>query len=142
MIRRLDHVAVAVRSTEAALKHFRDHLGLRVVASDEPPEAAVRLTYLDVGNGYLQLVEPLDDRSPIAEWLADHGEGLHHICFAVDDVPAALRELAPDCGSQSLSSGRGRPAAFVDELLGGVRIELTSFDHAADVDGQSGFLAS
>ena len=45
--------------TEAALRHFRDRVGLRVVAVDEPPEVPVRLTYLDLGNTYLQLVEPL-----------------------------------------------------------------------------------
>ena len=60
MIRRLDHVAVAVKDSEAALLHFRDRLGLRVAAVDEPPESAVRLTYLDLGNTWLQLVEPLD----------------------------------------------------------------------------------
>ena len=51
----------------------------------------MRLTYLDAGNAFLQLVEPLDPASALATWLDEHGEGLHHICFGVDDVPAAAR---------------------------------------------------
>ena len=70
MIRRLDHVAVAVADTDAALAYFRDHLGLAVVAVDFPPEVPVKLTYLDLGNTYLQLVEPLDPDHALAAWLA------------------------------------------------------------------------
>ena len=95
MIRRLDHVAVAVKDTEAALAHFRDHLGLEVVAVDYPPEIPVRLTYLDLGNASLQLVEPLTDDHPLADWLAANGDGLHHICFGVDDVLAELERIGP-----------------------------------------------
>ena len=79
MIRRLDHIAVVVSDTEQALLHFRDRLGLRVAAVDEPPEVPVRLTYLDLGNTYLQLVEPLDPGHATAVWLAENGEGLHHV---------------------------------------------------------------
>jgi methylmalonyl-CoA/ethylmalonyl-CoA epimerase len=127
VLRRLDHVAVAVRDTDAALRHFRDTLGLHVVAVDEPPEIPVRLTYLDAGNTYLQLVEPLDGESAVARWLAERGEGLHHLCFEVDDLAAALERLRPDGQSQApLGSGRGRPTGFVaGEPPHGVPIELT-----------------
>lgn len=127
MIRRLDHVGIVVRNTEVALTHFRDRLGLPIVAVDEPPEVPVLLTYLDMGNAYLQLVEPLDDESPIAQWLDEHGEGIHHICFAVDDLLATLDEMRPsDAAQPPMGSGRGFPAAFIaGEPLHGVRIECT-----------------
>lgn len=127
MIRRLDHVGIVVRDTEVALTHFRDRLGLSVVAVDEPPEMPVHLTYLDMGNAYLQLVEPLDDDSPIAQWMEEYGEGLHHICFAVDDLLETLKNMRPVGTAQSpLGSGRGYPAAFLaGEPLHGVRIECT-----------------
>jgi methylmalonyl-CoA/ethylmalonyl-CoA epimerase len=126
-LRRLDHVAVVVRDTDAALRHFRDTLGLRVAAVDEPPEIAVRLTYLDLGNAYLQLVEPLDGETAVARWLADRGEGLHHLCFEVGDLASALERLRPDGEAQpTLGSGRGRPTGFVaGEPPHGVPIELT-----------------
>jgi methylmalonyl-CoA/ethylmalonyl-CoA epimerase len=135
MIRRLDHVAVLVGDTEAALAHFRDHLGLKVVAVDEPPEVPVRLTYLDLGNAWLQLVEPLDPDHPVARWQREHGDGLHHICFGVDDVEAELARIGdPSLPVPPLGSGRGRPAGFTaGDPPHGVRIECTLFDAATDL---------
>lgn len=135
MIRRLDHVAVAVKDTEAALAHFRDHLGLEVVAVDYPPEIPVRLTYLDLGNASLQLVEPLTDDHPLADWLAANGDGLHHICFGVDDVLAELERIGPTGAPvPPLGSGRGRPAGFpAGAPAHGTRIECTVFDPLEDL---------
>ncbi len=139
MIRRLDHVAVAVRNTDAALTYFRDSLGLAVVAVDYPPEIPARLTYLDLGNTWLQLVEPLTADHPLATWLGEHGDGLHHICLGVDDVQEELRRLAPGAPAPPLASGRGRPAGFVaGDVHHGVRIECTVFK--ADEDLASGML--
>jgi methylmalonyl-CoA/ethylmalonyl-CoA epimerase len=130
VIRRLDHVAVAVRDTEAALTHFRDRLGLLVAAVDEPPEVPVRLTYLDLGNTWLQLVEPLDPAHPLAAWLEANGDGLHHICLGVDDVECELLRIGPPgVPVPPLGSGRGRPAGFpAGDPPYGVRIECTAFD--------------
>jgi methylmalonyl-CoA/ethylmalonyl-CoA epimerase len=134
MIRRLDHVAVAVKDTETALLHFRDRLGLRVAAVDEPPEVPVRLTYLDLGNTWLQLVEPLDPAHPLAAWLEANGDGLHHICLGVDDVECELLRIGrPGLPVPPIGSGRGRPAGFpAGEPPHGVRIECTAFDPAQD----------
>jgi methylmalonyl-CoA/ethylmalonyl-CoA epimerase len=135
MIKRLDHVAVLVADTETALLHFRDHLGLTVVAVDEPPEVPVRLTYLDLGNAWLQLVEPLDPEHPLAAQLKEDGEGLHHICLGVDDVEAERRRIGPaGVEPPPLGSGRGRPAGFPGgEPAHGVRIECTVFDQDQDL---------
>jgi methylmalonyl-CoA/ethylmalonyl-CoA epimerase len=125
--RQLDHVAVVVADTERALRYFRDGLGLAVIAVDEPPPpaSAVRLTYLDAGSVTIQLVEPLDEVSGVAAWLAEHGEGLHHICFASDDVADEIRSLAGETPFV-MGSGRGRPAAFLPgDPRHGVPIEFT-----------------
>ena len=74
-LRRLDHVAVAVRDTDEALRYFGDRLGLRVTRSEEIPSPHVRLTYLDAGNAYIQLVEPLDADGVLSRWLDENGEG-------------------------------------------------------------------
>lgn len=143
MIRALDHVAVVVADTEAALRHFRDRVGLEVVAVDEPPEVPVRLTYLDLGNTYLQLVEPLDPTHPLAAWLESHGEGLHHICFGVDDVEEAVASLSDPGTEVVLGSGRGRASAFVtSDAANGVVVELTGFDAETDVDAAPGYLGT
>lgn len=142
-LRRLDHVAVVVRDTEAALAFYRDRLGLRVHSSEELEPLGVRLTYLDAGNAFVQLVEPLDGASAVAAWLAEHGEGLHHICFGVDDVAAAVETLSDPGAEVVLGSGRGRPSGFLTAAGShGVRIECTGFDRVADVDGSPGWLES
>jgi methylmalonyl-CoA epimerase len=91
--RRLDHLAIAVSSTEEALKLWRDQLGFPVVCSEVVNGGVVRLTHLDLGNTDLQLVEPLTPDHPLQGWLAQHGPGLHHFCFRVDDVAETHADL-------------------------------------------------
>ena len=81
VVRRLDHVALAVRDGERAAAELHERLGLAVVHREELARPRVRLTYLDAGNGFIQLVEPLDGTSEVARWLEEHGEGVHHVCF-------------------------------------------------------------
>lgn len=141
-IRRLDHVGIAVHDTARALRYFVDHLGLRAAHSEEIPVPPVRLTYLDAGNAWLQLVEPLDDDSVIAVHLREHGEGVHHVCFGVDDVLGSAAALAEDPAAPAPvpGSGRGRRSAFVRGRAHGVQLECTEFDRRADVDDTAGWL--
>lgn len=140
-LRRLDHVAVVVESSERALEYFSGTLGLEVAASEVLEAPPVRLTYLDAGNAFLQLVEPLDSSSELAAWLAEHGEGIHHICFGVDDVAAAVEELDGEPPA-SIGTGRGRKSAFLAAPgRHGVVLECTEFDVIADVERTPGWLA-
>jgi len=142
LLRRLDHVAVVVRSTEAALRYYTGRLGLHVHSTEEIDVPHVRLTYLDAGNTFLQLVEPLDDASALGSWLDEHGEGLHHICFGVEDVATAVAALSDDGAAPVLGTGRGRRSAFVSggATAHGVRIECTEFSREQDVELVSGWL--
>jgi methylmalonyl-CoA/ethylmalonyl-CoA epimerase len=138
MTLRLDHVAIVVADTERALGFFRDQLGLPVVAVDEPPPPAppVRLTYLATGSIPIQLVEPLDGTSAAAEWLAEHGEGLHHLCFAVADVPLEIRRLVGET-EYDPGSGLGKLSAFLPGLApNGTRIEFTEAPGSSTLNGQ------
>lgn len=140
-VRRLDHVALVVRDTEEALCFYRDRLGLRVASSEEIQVPHVRLTHLDAGNAYIQLVEPLQSESALETWLDEHGEGLHHVCFAVDDVEAAVSDLSDMGSAVALGSGRGRVSGFVTTAGShGVSIECTEFVKADDVDRTRGWL--
>jgi methylmalonyl-CoA/ethylmalonyl-CoA epimerase len=141
LVKRLDHVAVVVRDTEAALRHFSGRLGLEVVSSEVLVAPRVRLTYLDLGNTLLQLVEPLEDGSAVAAALAENGEGLHHLCFAVESVVEAATVLADPPQTPALGSGRGRASAFVPgPVRHGVRLECTEFRRDTDLGGE-GWLA-
>jgi len=140
-LRRLDHVAIVVRDTDEALRFYRDHLGLRVASSEEIPAPPVRLTHLDAGNAYVQLVEPLTSDSALGRWLDEHGEGLHHLCFGVDDVPASIADLSDDGSPVTLGSGRGRMSGFVSAAGShGATIELIEFVEPDDVQATPGWL--
>jgi methylmalonyl-CoA/ethylmalonyl-CoA epimerase len=141
LVRRLDHVAIVVRSTAEALRFYEGHLGLHVQSSEEIDAPPVRLTYIDAGNAFLQLVEPLDGTSPIAAWLEQHGEGLHHVCFGVDDVEQAVSWLSDPGSEVHLGNGRGRISSFVSTSGShGVRIECTEFRRDEDLEAQPGWL--
>jgi methylmalonyl-CoA/ethylmalonyl-CoA epimerase len=134
-------VAIAVRDSARAAADFEERLGVRAVHSEELAQPPVRLTYLDAGNCFIQLVEPLSADAELASWLDAHGEGLHHLCFGVDDVASAVGEIAGVDPPLTLGSGRGRPSAFVPEELHGVRLECTRFSQEEDVAGSAGWLA-
>jgi methylmalonyl-CoA/ethylmalonyl-CoA epimerase len=133
VFRRLDHVGIAVRDTDKALRYFSHQLGLPVLhteAIDVPPAV---LTYLNAGGVLLQLIAPRGTNSDIATWLDEHGEGLHHLCFSVDDVAEAVQALSDPWAAPSLGQGRGRVSGFVQNgLPHGVLIECTEFRPSTD----------
>ena len=123
-------MAVVVADTEAALGYFRDRLGLEVVAVDVPPEVPVRLTYLDLGNTYLQLVEPLDPDHPLAAWLAgERRRPAPHLLRRGRRRGRARAARSARVPLLPLGSGRGRPAGFLaGDPPHGVRIECTTYE--------------
>ena len=130
MFKGLDHIAIVVPDTEAALRLWRDQLGLPVLYSETVNADTVRLTHLELGNTHLQLVEPLTPDHPLALWLARHGPGLHHLCLAVDEIDAAAAALPGwglSAGSAVPHQGiQGKRALFLDrDSTGGVLVELT-----------------
>jgi methylmalonyl-CoA/ethylmalonyl-CoA epimerase len=128
MFRGLDHLAIVVPDTEAALAVWRDRYGFPVLFSENNGNAL--LTHLDLGNTQLQLVEPIGEEHPLREWLQAHGPGLHHLCLSVDDAGKAMEQL-PAHGlaaaqAEPHQGTLGRRALFVDPAgSGGIRVELT-----------------
>ena len=94
----IHHVAIVVRSIDEALPRYREVFGL--APESEPMVFApqrVRLAFLPTGPdpaARLELVEPIDEESGVARFLAARGEGVHHVCFLTDDLPASLEALA------------------------------------------------
>jgi methylmalonyl-CoA/ethylmalonyl-CoA epimerase len=94
----VDHVALVVRSVDDALPRYAALFGLQpdMPARDFAAQR-VRLAFLSTGPdpaARIELIQPLDDESGVARFLASHGEGLHHVCFRTDDLPATLDGLA------------------------------------------------
>jgi methylmalonyl-CoA/ethylmalonyl-CoA epimerase len=126
---RLDHVAIAVRSLAAALELYRDRLGLAAVGVEEVPQEKVRVAFLDGGGARIELLEPTQPDSAVARYIDRRGEGLHHLCFEVESLEAALDaaragdlEVLP--GYPRAGAGGGRVAFFHPRATGGVLIEL------------------
>jgi len=90
----LDHIGIAVADLDAALGFYRDALGLEVQAAEEVSSQRVRAHFVPVGPSSLELLQATAPDSPIAKFLARRGPGLHHITLRIDDLRAALAQLA------------------------------------------------
>jgi methylmalonyl-CoA/ethylmalonyl-CoA epimerase len=119
----LDHIAIIVHNLDAALSYYIDYLGMRVTYREEQESAGVRAAYLDGGGAQLQLLEPIRP-GPLQTFLEQHGEGLHHICLAVPDIPAFLSRLPGEKNTPLSTGGGGRRTCFLQNTPEGVSIEL------------------
>jgi methylmalonyl-CoA epimerase len=93
---RVHHVAVVVKSIEAALGMYRDMLGLPLEAIMDIESDHVRIAFLGVGESKVELVQPTDDTTGVARFLANKGEGFHHVCFEVANLTEELTRLGID----------------------------------------------
>ena len=98
----MQHIAIAVNDLDAALALYRDALGLQMTERREVPDEAVEIAFLPTGEGEIELIRPLTGDSGVARFLEKRGEGLHHICLAVDDIEASMDRLR-SAGAQLLS---------------------------------------
>jgi methylmalonyl-CoA/ethylmalonyl-CoA epimerase len=135
----IDHVAILVRDIDASLPYYTEQLGFRLTG-DERTQASggVRLAYLDAGNVSIQLVSPTGASGPIADYLASHGEGLHHICFTVDDIDQTIAKFAPGQDVPVSVGGRSRRTAFLPARPNGLITELTEAEpyRGGEADGR------
>ncbi len=129
MITRIDHIGIAVESIREALTFFEDALGIRLDRVEQEEGGKTQVAFLPVGKSDVELVEPQDSESGLAKFLARRGEGIHHICFQVDDIDGALARLK-EHGAQLIdemprTNARGWRYAFIHpKSAHGVLIEL------------------
>jgi methylmalonyl-CoA/ethylmalonyl-CoA epimerase len=91
MLGAIDHVGVAVPSIEEALPLYRDAFGMKLVHRETVAEQGVQAALLDVGDGHVELIEPLSPESGVGRFLAQRGAGLHHVAYRVVSIEAALQ---------------------------------------------------
>jgi len=125
----LDHVALAVHDLDEALDRFQRLYGVSPDSREVIAGQGVEEAMLLVGGSRVQLLAPLHGDGPVARFLARHGEGLHHLAFAVPDLDAALAHLAAE-GAELIDreprpGGGGTRIAFVHpRAFGGTLTEL------------------
>src|SRR6202035_5085026 len=125
---KIDHVGIAVKSLAAA-KSVYEKLGLSVSAEETVEQEQVRVVMVPVGESRLELLEATAEDSTIAKFVAKRGEGLHHICLRVPDLPAAVERMKKDgvrLVSEEIKIGAGgHKYVFVHpSSAGGVLLEL------------------
>jgi methylmalonyl-CoA/ethylmalonyl-CoA epimerase len=127
---RVSHIGIAVEALAESLPFFRDVLGLTEVALDDSDGA--RIAGFSAGEPLVELLEADDPASPIARFVAKRGPGIHHICFAVDDLDAMI-ERCRAAGVRLIDEkprvgAEGKRIVFLHpKSTGGVLVELS--DH-------------
>lgn len=127
---KLDHIAIAVRNIEERLKIWTHVLNLKLEFIKDVPDQKVKVAVLDVNGQHIELLEPLEETSTISKFIEKKGEGLHHLCFEVENIESMLLNMkkqgiklideVPKIGAS------GKKIAFIHPKdMGGVLIELT-----------------
>ncbi len=125
---KVHHIALIVASIEDALALWRDLLGLKLETIVDIAPDKVRIAFLGVGESKIELVQPTDDSTGVARFLASKGEGFHHVCFEVQNLSETLLRLEID-GLELIDSAPRRgaegPVAFIHpRSCHGVLVEL------------------
>ena len=130
----IKHMAFAVKNAEAALKTYQQFLGVpEDTAVEEYAKSRNRVALFNLGGTEYQLCQSMDDDGRFASWIKENGEGLHHICYAVADIDAALEHAQAngaslrECKACKVTGSHPHPegfVAFLDNDAGGIEIEF------------------
>jgi methylmalonyl-CoA/ethylmalonyl-CoA epimerase len=134
VLRRVDHVALAVSDLNASIEHYQRVWGLTLSHREVVAEQGVEEAMFRLGDTYLQLVAPLDADTPVGRFIQRRGEGLHHIAYEVDGIEAALATaLEHDLvliDEEPRRGSRNTRVAFVHPRTNhGVLVELVEIPH-------------
>ncbi|MCJ7514945.1 MAG: methylmalonyl-CoA epimerase [Dehalococcoidia bacterium] len=95
MIKKIDHIAIAVKNLDETLQLYNDLFGVKPSKIETIPQQGVKAALLPMGKGSeIELLEPVDPQSGVAKFIESRGEGIHHICLEVDNVDEELDSLA------------------------------------------------
>ena len=92
-IKRIEHVAIAVKSIAAMRDILENKLGIAMEYEEHLPQHSTSLAMFPIGETYLELLQSDKPGTGTSRWIAEHGEGLFHICLEVEDIDGAMTEL-------------------------------------------------
>ncbi|MCW3490080.1 methylmalonyl-CoA epimerase [Dethiobacter alkaliphilus] len=93
MIKKIDHIGIAVKSIEESKKLYENLLGLKITETEVVEEQKVKVAFLPTGDSEVELLESTDPDGPVAKYIAAKGEGIQHIAFRVENIEASLAAL-------------------------------------------------
>ncbi len=125
---RVDHIAIAVNDADKALDNYKKILKIDTIDVEEVPNEKVKVVMLNLEDTRLELIEPLEDTSPISKFLKERGEGIHHIAITADEIENDVNH-AKEKGMRFLGELRtgsyGRKITFIHpKSLNGVLVEF------------------
>ena len=127
-IKKINHIAILVEDIDAALSFWRDQLGLTLDHVEDVPSQSSKVAFLPVGEGEVELVQPIDSDSGLAKFLEKRGEGMHHLCIEVRDIQSmlsTLKEKGVRLINEEPITLPGRKMAFIHpKSASGVLVEL------------------
>lgn len=88
----IEHIGIAVKNLDESIKYYENVLGLKCYAIEEVADQRVKTAFFKVGQTKIELLESTDPDGPIGRHIEKRGEGIHHLAFSVNDLPAALKE--------------------------------------------------
>jgi methylmalonyl-CoA epimerase len=124
--KRIDHVVIAVQDLEAAVETYQHNFGLEQVSRGEVPSLGIRNAFLQIGEAQLELITPLSEQGPVADFLARHGGGLYLLALEVDNLDDAITTLQNQGARVNVATGStGQRLAFVSpRATHGVLLQL------------------
>ena len=130
MIKRINHVAIAVPNLDEAAKNWEALLGLQMSGRERVASNKVEVGFIPVGESRLELVQPDSPDSPVAKFIERRGPGIQHLCFEVDDIEVELTRLKTAgvrlINEEPVAGAHGYRVAFVHPAsTGGVLVELS-----------------
>ena len=132
MIKKLDHLGIAVGDLEESIAKYAKLTGKNVAHKEVVPEQSVATAFFPVGEVRLELIKGTNSESPITKFIEKRGEGLHHICFEVEDLESSKQALSSQ-GFQfieqvSEKGAGGSKVAFIHpKSAGGILMELVEY---------------
>ena len=130
MYAKVHHIGIAVQDIEKSLAVYRDLLGLELEGQHEVEEQKVITAFFPVGETHIELIQPTAGNVGVTKFLEKRGEGVHHICFEVDDIEQALQDVKArgavliDETPRIIENGKKKMAFLHPKSTGGVLIEL------------------
>lgn len=142
MIKKINHIAIAVPDLRTAADFYERQLKLELTGQETIASNKVKVGFLRVGDSSIELVQPDSDDSPVAKFLRTHGPGIHHLCLEVDDIDAEFTRLQAAgvrfTSTSPLAGAHGCRVAFIHpDTTGGVLLELSQTPPASHNCGTS-----
>ena len=120
---RVDHIAIAVNDADKALENYKKILKIDTIDVEEVPNEKVKVVMLNLEDTRLELIEPLEDTSPISKFLKERGEGIHHIAITADEI------------ENDVNHAKEKGMRFLGELRTGSYGRKITFIHPKSLNG-------